>query len=334
MKVTFELPDIKNATTEQVQNAIAYAQTVFEESLSNRGEVSPEENEAADIRESILANRDREEVLDIIRELVKENKLVLPVGCQQEYDEPMNTEPQPEDKDEPEYVGMAKYKMGIPSDEDWEKMKRYLPNGGYGAKKQEYLVAAFVASNNFVWRSFGKWSTDALKTMTMQYPSKPFLTDHHDYIGNVKGFVYDSEYVNNIVVARNILESVNKDANYEILNSEGYNELITKVAFVSGSDFAEKMRKGMYDAVSTGSLVNTNKYKCPLDGTYFGEGKRWYQCAHGHNMPSPSLIYWYYDEEDIENIAPYYEVEEVTDTVELSMVTMGNLPGARMIKSR
>lgn len=320
MKVTLEIPDnLENASCDQVQAALEAAQAAFNLNL----EKDVAANEAVS---TLLKGCDREEIENIIK-LSIEKALGHSPDCGHAHND------SGEDID-PDEVEANRYNTGTPSEEEFEKIKEYLPNKGMGRDRSEFMKAAFVASNNFLWRSKGAWSPTALQTMTMQYPGRPFIFDHAYSVKNVVGFVFDAEYSVSRSVPKRILEQVSSESNYNILNNDGYIELIAHACYDKSCQFSQELMTGIYSDVSTGCNVDPDSYKCPLDNSYFGEGDRWYQCAGGHNMPGYYLESWYYNKKEKDNLAPYYIIDKVVSTIELSAVIMGNLPAASLLRER
>lgn len=335
-RVALEIPpNLTDASVDQVQAALKNAQAAFNRTLQLPPEFLALQN--------TLRNSDRELVEEVVKSLVKEGVIDYQIAIQNiqnNEDEEVEPDNDPDESDgedpdnNPDEIESNEFTAGMPTVEEFGKMSKHLPNMGVGKTREDFIKVSFVASNNFLWHSKGAWSPNALQTMTVQYPGRPFLIDHSWSVKDARGFVYDSLYVINRKVKRGILEQVDSKSNTDIFNKDGYQELITHVAFDKSCQFSDELMAGVYSDVSTGCNVNTDTYQCPIDGTYFGEGDRWYQCAHGHNMPSFYLEYWYYNEEQKNNMAPYYIITEVTSTIELSAVVMGNLPAASIIRKR
>ena len=270
MKITFQTPDIE-APTEILDNAIAQAQTAFNQAM-------------AEVEKNVVEKS------------------------------PMN--------------------FGHPDTEQLEKINKLRPLGAPEYKATELYTVAYVASNNFVWHypNVSAWSPNALQNMADQYVNRPMTMDHDWWNTSLtKGLIYDAEVRKSDRVSESIISRANREVNLNIFQQHGYQELILYVMYEAKNSIVNDIRFRRMGDVSTGGIIDINSHKCPHDGSYFGEGEDSFTCAKGHKMPHPLLIDWFYDDDELENLASYYTIDIVTDSIELSHVLVGNLPAASLV---
>lgn len=236
-------------------------------------------------------------------------------------------------KNDDEVVEKTKYNFGHPSQEQLALMNKYRPFGSKEYQADDVYTVVFKAANNLLWKSGEAWSRKALTEMSQQFLGKIFTLDHNKYNSEkIKGLIYDSEIKQSYEVKKSILENVDYDINLDIFNKYGFVELYLFTMFDTDADFIKDMYyRRSEGGVSTGSHVNANKMMCPHDGTYFGEGKYSYQCKMGHYLPNRFLIRYFYDDEELENLADYVIFDESTGAIELSAVVEGNIPDAGIL---
>ncbi len=232
-----------------------------------------------------------------------------------------------------EEIEKSPLNFGHPTEEQLEKMNRYRPKGSKLYTINEIISVPFLASNNLIHRSREVWSVGALESMSKQFPGKPFTVNHkwHDS-EPIKGLVYDALLLKSDRIAESLLGS-NEDyqINHDIFQRDGYVQLVLFVMFEANSSYVDKLYYRRGGNVSTGTFIDPKYLKCPLDGSYFGEGENSYECKEGHTMPNDFLIAWWYDEDELERLAPYIIIDRNTDAVELSEVLVGDLPLAKIL---
>ncbi len=233
---------------------------------------------------------------------------------------------------EPQQITQSPLNFGAPTPEQLAKMNRYRPKGSPPYKNTDVISVAYSASNNFVHHGNAAWSVNALNDMARQMAGRPFEVNHDWWdVEAIQGLIYDTEVTISDSVDTAIAEKIDFEANKAILQADGFARLFLYVMFEKRSDVTRDIYYRRVGDVSTGSFVDTDEYYCPIDGTKFGEGESRFQCAEGHYMPHPMLIYWFYEEEELENMAPYYVMNRVTDSVETSHVVQGALPAASLV---
>ena len=225
--------------------------------------------------------------------------------------------------------------FGHPNPEQLEKMNRYRPQGAKEYKASDVISVAFLGSNNLIHCSKEAWSINALESMSQQYPGK-FFTLNHDWWAaeSIQGLIYDAQLIKSDRIPQSLLGTEEDyEINYDIFQKNGYVQLVLFVMFQADFPYVEKLYYRRGGNVSTGTFIDPNYIKCPLDGTYFGEGENSYECKEGHCMPNDFLINWWYDEEELENLAPYLILDKNTDAVELSEVVIGDIRAASIIEN-
>ncbi len=236
---------------------------------------------------------------------------------------------------EEEIIEQSDLNFGHPNPEQLLKMNRYRPKGAKEYQASDVISVAFLASNNLIHRSKEAWSINALESMSQQYPGKPFTLDHDWWNTDpIKGLVYDAQLIKSDRIPQSLLgDEEDYEINYDIFQKDGYAQLILYVMFQADLPYVDKLYFRRGGNISTGTFIDPNYLKCPLDGTYFGEGENSYTCAEGHTMPNDFLINWWYDEEELENLAPYLILDKNTDAVELSEVVIGDIRAASIIEN-
>lgn len=243
---------------------------------------------------------------------------------------PLNFDERP--RDDESRKGTREF--GHPTPEQLEKMNRFRPKGAEKYKSQNVVSVAYSASNNFVHQGNSAWSINALRNMAQQMPGRPFTANHDWYeVDRVQGLIYDAEVTISDRVSEAIVSQIDRDHNLAILQADGYAELILYVMFEHDSQTVKDIYYRRKGDVSTGGFVDTSKYYCPLDGSRFGDGDSFCECAEGHLLPHPMLQIWFYDDEELEKCAPYYIMDVVTESVETSHVLVGALPAAKIISN-
>jgi hypothetical protein len=214
-----------------------------------------------------------------------------------------------------------RFKFGAPSDAQLTKINQYLPNGASSLTAEQIVTVPFVAADNLINRSFDKWEIDSLATMAQLLPGLPALLDH-DWDDTAKewGRIYSAELVRSRTAPdKAVNRAGNNDTNRQIVNKEGFAQVVFEVFAPVESPVVRALRRGHSGSISTGGF-RFGDYWCPECDTSFSNPK----CP--HIPPSP----WWPPGSD-DDIAPYAIRVGLFDLGEASIVAIPNLPNAGVI---
>lgn len=190
-------------------------------------------------------------------------------------------------------------------------------------RAEEVAIASFVMADNLVNRSLGKWIKKDLAILANLAIGLPFTLDHDwDSVEKSQGVIFDGRLVQKDGDRRLLDRAGNYKLNQDVVASEGHWQAIVDVAFPSYSRAIPALRFGQAGAVSAGGF-GYKDYWCPICNTSFNDEN----CPHGIPEPQRGLTFEYDN-----RIAPYYIRKDVYDLGEISLVLIGNLPNAGIVK--
>jgi len=215
--------------------------------------------------------------------------------------------------------------VGTPSDAQLSLIQRQAPKGViYHA--ENFVSVPILVSHNFMSHSNGVWHSDSLEAMARLFPGHPIALDHNwDEVESAVGFIYDAFTIRTIDAPINILNAADYfDVNRQILAKDGFIALILQAAFPVASAAAMAIGESRARYVSTGGLAS-RETTCPHCNTSFDDPL----CP--HDEPHPLTLYFYGDDPSF-NFATHYIRGQFLAAIESSLVVMGNLPGAEILR--
>lgn len=204
------------------------------------------------------------------------------------------------------------------------KLNKFRPSGFPSIPVEQMISVSFVAADNLVNRSKGKWREKDLKLIAKMLDSQglPHIIDHNwDNVAEAQGIIIEAKTVKTAdapIELVNVLQ--NEGLNYKIVKEEGYIQVIATVAFPVESNTVKRLSMGIGRAVSLGGF-SFKDYVCPACNTSFSSKN----CP--HYIPD-SWTEW---DVDPALVAPYYIRDGLYDLGELSTVVIANLPGASLV---
>lgn len=229
----------------------------------------------------------------------------------------ISVEEEEEDDDETEsgdFEGMALQ----PTAKQLAKLNALIPDRFPRIEAHEVAIVEYVAADNLINRSRGKWDIAELKAMAKLMPGLPFTQDHDwESVGKQIGVIFDA-YIRTSDDTTLLGLAGNKKYNNKVAATEGIQQLVCSIAIPTESDVIQKMRMGFGRHVSCGGFMFAD-YHCPLCSTSFADDK----CP--HYLPDMA---WGVTEDTDPLVAPWYIRKGVFDMGELSLVLIPNLPGA------
>lgn len=216
-----------------------------------------------------------------------------------------------------------RFRFGTPTANQLAIINSYLPNGASPLNAEEVVSVPFVAADNLLNRGLDRWDLDSLAAMAQLLPGLPALLDH-DWEDTSKewGRIYSAEFVRSRTAPEKALNRAgNFDNNRQIVNKEGFAQVVFEVFASVDSPVVRALRRGHSGNISTGGF-QFRDYLCPLCSTSFWDS----DCPHIPPAPAWGL---YPSEED--GIAPYAIRTGLFDLGEASIVTIPNLPNAGVI---
>lgn len=223
---------------------------------------------------------------------------------------------------------------GQASGEDLDLINQFRPLGLPPYQEGEMLSVEIRASHNLIWADRQAWTINVLEQFAQDYPGKAYILDHDSWDSDrVIGFVYKAELRRSSTAPEKILDNRGfGDLNREIVERDGFVELILYTAVQRGTPIEQNIRYRRYSQVSTGGWVWSQNI-CPLCNVEFEEE------ACPHIPPTPWTMWLasegYLDGDELALIAPYIIKDaDLVDVVELSQVVAGNLGTAEILDER
>ncbi len=186
----------------------------------------------------------------------------------------------------------------------------------------EIALVEFVAADNLVNRSSSKWHISALPELADLLPGLNLMLDHDwDEVQKNQGIVIDAWIDKADSAPIELIEAAgNGVANRQIVAAEGYQAIHIDVAMRINSPLMDALRYCEVQFLSQGGFDYKDIW-CPIcDHSYFDK-----HCP--HMLPDC----WGYYDDDEEETMPYFERKSIVDLGEISLVTIPNLPGARVV---
>jgi hypothetical protein len=216
--------------------------------------------------------------------------------------------------------------IGIPDEQQMAKIAALLPYGSEDPKPKDFRYVTFVASDNFVNRDLMAWSLGCLQGMAASSYGKSLLMDHDWWdCEDVQGVIFDSRIVRYADAPSEVIDAIGqRDCNLsQMRRDSGYITLEIDVFFPSDSKTLEYIASGVYQNCSTGGIRITpsgalSGLICPLCNVSFSDPS----CP--HTIPIPY--------ESHPDPAPYAIKDGFTELIELSVVVLGNLPNAGVLR--
>lgn len=219
-----------------------------------------------------------------------------------------------------------KLEINHPTDEQLIAINNFRAIGTPAYTSEEIISVPILASNNLLHQNFAVWDVRSLETMTALFPGKDLMQDHAWYNTNsCKGFIYDAElWGRESIPEMDLAESPDPDLDRSIVNRDGgYHQVVLYSAIEAQNAIANDIRFRRKSDVSVGG-IRIGTEICPLCNIPFDDKN----CP--HYPPLPELINWWYTEEQLAKLAPYWIRTGWTDSVELSFVVEGNCQQAKI----
>ena len=195
----------------------------------------------------------------------------------------------------------------------------------------EMISVPILASDNLLREDLTVWQDLSLESMRDSYRGQVLTMDHDwEQVNKALGFVYDAElfrFDNPGPSQLNLIldNSINAALDYEVIKKCGkYQAVICYAAIPADSPAINAIRYLQLNDVSTGGYIRHQSYECPLCGGDFGKEDPHYKPDWGSLM----LVAW--GDIEPEDVAPYAFYNAVHFSKELSFVTAGNVPSARI----
>jgi hypothetical protein len=207
-----------------------------------------------------------------------------------------------------------------PSPEQLGILQRYLPRDVEPLTADEVCLVEFVAADNLVNRSQSRWYPTALPELVDLIPGLNLMLDHDwGEVSKNQGLIISAWLMQDLTAPIDLIEAAgNGKYNRKIIEAEGYQSIHFDAAMRINSPLVDALRFCEVQFISQGGFA-FNDIWCPTCCTSY------YEADCPHLLPS------YYGDDDNLTIMPYYERKDVTDLGEISLVTIPNLPGARVV---
>jgi hypothetical protein len=186
----------------------------------------------------------------------------------------------------------------------------------------EICLVEFVAADNLVNRSESRWHPTALPELTDLIPGLNLMLDHAwDNVSKNQGLAISAWLVHDATAPIHLIEAAgNGKYNRKIIEAEGYQSIHFDVSMRVNSPLMDALRYCEVQFLSQGGFDFKDIW-CPIcDCSYY-------------DPDCPHFLYSWYDAEDSKLTMPYYERKDIVDLGEISLVTIPNLPGARVVSS-
>ena len=208
---------------------------------------------------------------------------------------------------------------GPPTDDQLEKINKFIPKGFPHLSKDEVISVSVVAADNLVNRGYGAWDVEALKKMSDLIIGKPALINHDHYdVRSQWGRIYDAQFVKVPTPDSEFLSRAGfGDVNEKIINDRGFYRVFIQAFTNADHDIVKALKYSQVGEVSTGGFRFKN-YICGDCKVSFTDKK----CP--HYIPTP----W---DNGTEEHASHYIRANLTDILECSFVSNPNLPGAGVV---
>lgn len=197
---------------------------------------------------------------------------------------------------------------------------RYQPRDTEPLTADEICFVEFVAADNLVNRSKSRWHPTALPQLTDLVPGLNLMLDHDwNEVGKNQGLCISAWLMRDVTAPIELIEAAgNGRHNRKIIEAEGYQSLHFDAAIRVNSPLMDALRYCEVQFISQGGFEYQDIW-CPLC-----------DCSY-HDDACPHFLPSYWKDEDTKYTMPYYERKDVTDLGEISLVTIPNLPGARVV---
>lgn len=221
-----------------------------------------------------------------------------------------------------------KLRLDHPTEEQLAAINKWKPYGQPEYVAQEVLSVPILASTSMLRRDMTVWTERALRSMTATYGGESLHLNHDwDDVKEAIGFVYDAEIIKipaGGMMAKNIIleRSINSEIDEQVYDKQGFMGVVCYAAVAAESSASGAIRYRQLSDVSTGGLFNNVKYICPLCGGDFGPDDEHY--------PPSAYAQYLVDMGDLEpeQVAPFAWKDGWHESLELSFVTIGNVPQA------
>ncbi len=213
---------------------------------------------------------------------------------------------------------------GPPTKEQLRKINALVPSGFEPLVAEEVFVVTGAIADNFLNRSFGRWSAEALQDMAKLIINCPATLNHDwDDVEEVWGRTFEATTITMPYdqVPKLVLDRAgNLTENRKIAKAEGWVRCIASAFTSIDNPILASLRYVQASEISTGGF-DFSSVQCPLCNSEFGEGS----C--NHYPPSP----WLGRNEADPREAPYYIRGSLFDMLEWSIVCCPNIPNAGVI---
>ena len=231
---------------------------------------------------------------------------------------------------------------GPPNDEDLGIIEQVT---GFEWQAKDWYMAPLVASNNLMWSSWDCcWHSSVLENMVSQYPGQSLMFNHSFDVEDTEGFFARAAMVKPESISVDTLNAQGKGRiNRQQIEREGFLQVILQAAIPAAeTKLIDSVKTRKLQHVSTGSILNGVDYVCPHCSKALGRDVSFYekntegQSICPHEIPHPytkMMAEWGWFEDDI-IFADYAILKSAEGErhYETSMVYVGNLPGAQLLR--
>ena len=222
--------------------------------------------------------------------------------------------------------------MGNPVPIDLDKIKTVTKNMDWDP--EEWFVFPLRISDNFLSRSNRVWHDEILNQFAKDMVGKPLLYNHDwDSPDESVGIVFDS-FASADSPSDEIISSGNrKKSNYNILNKKGYKCVYALAAIhASKQNDIMSVKTMRIDKCSTGGILSEVDVICPHCSEEYGREVSFFEIDENSNYICPHEMPGGYEYEEDSLVADYAIWTGNMESVELSLVVCGNLPGASVMR--
>jgi hypothetical protein len=196
----------------------------------------------------------------------------------------------------------------------------YQPRDVEPLTADEICLVEFVAADNLVNRSKCRWYPTALPELVDLIPGLNLMLDHDwGEVSKNQGLAISAWLMRDATAPIELIEAAgNGKYNRKIIEAEGYQAVHFDAVIRIASPLMDALRYCEVQFISQGGFEYTDIWCPTCDCSYYDD-------ACPHLLPS------YWGDNDPKLTMPYYERKDVTDLAEISLVTIPNLPGARVV---
>lgn len=207
-----------------------------------------------------------------------------------------------------------------PTKDDLNLINQYQPRDAEPLTEDELLCFEFIGADNLLNRSGSKWHYTAIQQLADRMAGLKLLLDHDwDEVDKSQALIFRAWVETEPTAPIAVMEAAgNGTYNRSIVADEGYISLHFDCAIRASSPLVDALRFAEVGNISLGGFQYKDIW-CPIcDCSFYSD-----DCPH--------YIGYHWDDEKSNLVMPYYERKDVFDLGEASIVTIPNLPGAKVV---